>query len=222
MGRKVILLLVLFICFACYSPKNHNITGQISDKEDTNQVIKNNTEEDDICFDTVFKAIKGVDKFSNPLSNKDVYKYIYIKNGRYNYEYNEKYRNIFLNNDKVRQWLYNVKEDYISFYSINVYSKEYLIMSSRYVRATGLASSIYNWIVVDMDNDKVICDNIKSLSYNYKSFFVKQNSLYFIEFDFGDNFFENKDYEYPDIKVCEYEMKNDTFIQLYSFNYKCK
>ncbi|MBP1630472.1 MAG: hypothetical protein H6Q15_1365 [Bacteroidetes bacterium] len=220
MGRKVILLLS-FICFSCYSPEKHNIVGQISDKEDTNQIVKNNTEEDNICFDSIFKAINGVDKFCNPLSNADVYKYIYIKNGRYNYEYNEKYRNVFLNNDKVRQWLYDVKEDYLSFYSINVNSKEYLIMSSQYIGATGLASSIYNWIVVDMDNDKVICDRIKSLSYNYRSFFAKENSLHFIGFDFGDNFFENKDYESPDIKVYEYEMKNDTFIQLYSFNYKC-
>jgi hypothetical protein len=153
-----------------------------------------------------YSVLKSQDIFSDCI-NKDLscliqdFKPTQLQNYS-KYEYIMRYA-------RVKEWVENIDKGNIKTYLLSNGKREYLILSSTVLAATGLASNFYNWLLINIKNNVIVKTDLMSLSDNPNSFYFRKNHFYFIEYKFGERFILNKNYNNPDIERVRHIVEND-------------
>jgi len=132
----------------------------------------------------------------------------------------KKYRELIENNEGVKNWLFYMNEEELSAYTINKGKDAYLILISTPIGVTGITTNFYFWLLIDY-NKGTILKEIVSLSQNTRSWFVKDDKIHFVAFEFGNEFYHGeRDYAKLPIKVIEYILSEDDLKEISSTDVK--
>jgi len=107
-----------------------------------------------------------------------------------------------LTDSAVIEWSEETDADSIHVYVLQSNHRSFFILSSRVKQATGLASNITTWLVIDVE--KKLAYSLSSLSNNVDLFYFQDSDLRVITFDYSDEFIENKDYDNMSFTVTHY------------------
>jgi hypothetical protein len=123
-----------------------------------------------------------------------------------------KHKKILKNKD-VKSWLSGADENNINVYQFTKGHRNFLILCSQPFAGTGYGTNFYMWLLADINSGRT-CGKM-SLSKNRNSFYLKDDTFYFVELTFGDDFFTNKD-EYFNkppysVSVATYILLESTF-----------
>lgn len=111
--------------------------------------------------------------------------------------------------DSIKKWIELAEISKLKVYNLKSKDKNYFLLSSKIVGATGIAINFYQWLIIDATNFNVISANLMSLSDDARMFFSQGGKLNIIIFDFGDDFFRKKrDWDNPPIKVTKYNVQS--------------
>ncbi len=159
----------------------------------------------DIFGDCINKDLSCFKQDFKPIQLQDYSKYKYIMTNAY-----------------VIEWVKNIDEENIKIYLLSNGNREYLLLSSTIIAATGLASNYYNWLLINIKNNVIVKKDLMSLSDNPNSFYFRENHFYFIEYKLGKRFILNKDYDKPDVERIRYIINNDKLNKKDFGEIKCK
>ena len=131
------------------------------------------------------------------------------------------YKKFIQDNNDIRDWLSNMEEEKLSAYTINNGEDMYLILISTPIGATGIATSFYYWLLIDY-NKKMVLKEIENLSQSTRSWFIENDKIHFIAFEFGNDFYHGeRDYAKLPITATEYILDGNSLIEVSSLNVIC-
>ncbi len=151
----------------------------------------------DACFDRTFQSVQDVECYPREIVLDSLS------------------WSAFMQNDRVKRWQCSVQEDALSTYSIKTEDNDYLIMSSELFAPTGLMVNFHSWLLMDIKNGIVAGDGMLSLSADKRSWFIRNGALYFTLFKFGDEFYNNRDFDKFPIQAVTYTLRDGTMEELY-------
>ncbi|MNE37500.1 hypothetical protein D3C80_1313530 [compost metagenome] len=125
-----------------------------------------------------------------------------------------------IKDDYVSEWLTQVDHDDIKVYGLKKDKQLYFLMSAPIEQATGLATNITKWLVIDADKKRGYGFN--SLSENANLFYLKDNTLRSTIFDYSEDFINNKDYDNMTWEVNYYQIVGGEKKLVKSFVSKCE
>lgn len=190
LNKSTINIVLCLLCVCNVSCKYKSSEYNILNKKDESVNISEYNEE--LSFDSVFHSKKNVERYASLVKD------------------NLKYKNMLLCNNEVNKWLSKVDSSTIVMFSLSTLSNEYLILSAKRLELTGLMTSFYDWLLVDVNKGVVNQEEILSLSGDKKSWFIRNDTLHFILFTFGSDFYLNDhDYNNLPLDIVEYVIKGN-------------
>lgn len=121
----------------------------------------------------------------------------------------------------LKKWLETADPEKLVSFELKSGEKKALILGSRNIRSTGLASNFESW-VIEIDGHSI---EFQSLSYDPRLIFWDKNgSLNYYVVDFSSEFIEERDFDHPSLDLKRFVINNDSKSQLVSEerNVKCK
>lgn len=102
----------------------------------------------------------------------------------------------FLSQNDVKEWIDGIEKDRIEAHKLSDGLQNYLILKSTIFAATGLASNFYSFLFFNIDTQSIVVtkEGFLSLSCAPSNFYIKNNTVYAIKYEFGDKFYVEKDY----------------------------
>jgi hypothetical protein len=116
--------------------------------------------------------------------------------------------------DSIKAWIEVIVIQSLKVYSLSSKKKNYFLLSSKAIGATGLAINFYQWLIIDASSQTAITTSLLSLSDDARMFYIRNDLLNINIFEFGDDFyFKERDWNNPPIKITTYEVKDYTLLK---------
>jgi hypothetical protein len=107
-----------------------------------------------------------------------------------------------MSRDSIQHSIQLLNIDSIKIFTIKFKGRTYILIGSEIDQATGLATNFYMWVLIEISRDNNPIIKVISLCDDSKSIYIKDDQIFFMVFQFGDDFYlKERDFENVPIKI---------------------